>query len=190
MTVTALRGRLSDVPPATLYRHVRTLADAGLLEVVDERPVRGGVERTCRRSPEGGLISREQFTGLPVEDRRTAFAGFVADLARRVDPLLAAPDPPVSFRSDTFDATDEELHALGALLHDAVAALQSVPVPAGQVRTRRSLAAVWASEGADEGGRPGADREQKSSHRPGRDATSAAGQPLGAASIRSDLTMR
>ncbi len=149
MTVTALRELLSDVPPATLYRHVRTLADSGLLEVVEERPVRGGVERTYRKAPGRGLISRTQFAGLTVEDRRAAFAGFVADLARRVDPLLAAADPPVAFRSDTFDATDEEMRMLGALLDDAVAVVEAAPMPVGQVRTRRSLVTVWASDGAD-----------------------------------------
>ena len=47
-TTGELRDDLPDVPPATLYRHVALLADAEVLEVVDERRVRGAVERTYR----------------------------------------------------------------------------------------------------------------------------------------------
>lgn len=36
----------ADVPPASLYRHVARLVDAGVLAVVAERRVRGAVERT------------------------------------------------------------------------------------------------------------------------------------------------
>ena len=46
MTPLQLRDLLGDVSQATLYRHLNQLADGGLVEVVDERPVRGRVERT------------------------------------------------------------------------------------------------------------------------------------------------
>ncbi|MEE3921886.1 helix-turn-helix domain-containing protein [Micromonospora sp. BRA006-A] len=37
LTTTDLRAELSDVPPATLYRQVATLADHGVLHTVGER---------------------------------------------------------------------------------------------------------------------------------------------------------
>ena len=46
MTPLRLKAVLGDVPQATLYRHVNQLHDGGLLEIVGEQPVRGGVERT------------------------------------------------------------------------------------------------------------------------------------------------
>jgi DNA-binding transcriptional ArsR family regulator len=46
MTVQELAERLGDVPIATLYRHVRTLAEAGILVTAGERQVRGTVERS------------------------------------------------------------------------------------------------------------------------------------------------
>lgn len=45
LTTGELAQALPDVPQATLYRHVKTLADGGVIRVVEENPVRGTVER-------------------------------------------------------------------------------------------------------------------------------------------------
>ena len=47
-TTAQLRERLPDIAPATMYRHIATLADAGVLEVDSEKRVRGTVERSYR----------------------------------------------------------------------------------------------------------------------------------------------
>ena len=41
LTTKQLKLQLTDVPSASLYRHVAMLADAGVLVVTGERPVRG-----------------------------------------------------------------------------------------------------------------------------------------------------
>src|SRR5215831_1697445 len=41
LTTSDLQAELPDVPPASLYRHVGKLVDAGVLAVVSERRVRG-----------------------------------------------------------------------------------------------------------------------------------------------------
>ncbi len=46
LTTGRIAERLPDVAHATLYRHVAALSDAGVLDVVHERRVRGGIERT------------------------------------------------------------------------------------------------------------------------------------------------
>ncbi|WP_026691199.1 helix-turn-helix domain-containing protein [Alteribacter aurantiacus] len=45
MTSTEICVRIKDVPRTTLYRHISTLIDAGILKVVDENKIRGSVER-------------------------------------------------------------------------------------------------------------------------------------------------
>jgi Fe2+ or Zn2+ uptake regulation protein len=40
LTTTQLRARMPDVSPATVYRHVALLTDAGVLKVVEEQRVR------------------------------------------------------------------------------------------------------------------------------------------------------
>ena len=47
-TVKELRRALPDVPSASLYRHVKLLADSSLLTVVDENRIRGTVESVYR----------------------------------------------------------------------------------------------------------------------------------------------
>ena len=37
---------ISDVPRATLYRHISVLIDANVIHVIDEKKIRGSVERT------------------------------------------------------------------------------------------------------------------------------------------------
>lgn len=45
MSVQELGGRLAEVPPATLYRHLNALVEGGVLTVAEERRVRGAIER-------------------------------------------------------------------------------------------------------------------------------------------------
>lgn len=45
-TATQLCEILPDVPRTTLYRHIGILIDAGIISVIDEKKVRGSVERT------------------------------------------------------------------------------------------------------------------------------------------------
>jgi AcrR family transcriptional regulator len=46
LTTADLQAELPDVPPTSLYRHLGHQIDAGVLDVVAERRVRGTVERT------------------------------------------------------------------------------------------------------------------------------------------------
>jgi hypothetical protein len=73
LTTTELRSELPDVPPASLYRHVARLVDAGVLAVQAERRVGGAVERTyvLRVAAANPGIS-EQLAEMSVEDHRQA----------------------------------------------------------------------------------------------------------------------
>ncbi len=111
LTTSDLRRELPDVPPASLYRHVARLVEAGVLNVVSERRVRGAVERTyvlrvaaaSINLDEVQSMSREEFdpvrdgagyrlAGLWLDDAE--FTDFVRDLVRVIGPRLAnAPRP-------------------------------------------------------------------------------------------------
>ena len=43
-TVKEIRKALPDIPSASLYRHIKILADSSILMVVDENRIRGTVE--------------------------------------------------------------------------------------------------------------------------------------------------
>ncbi|PWW23410.1 helix-turn-helix protein [Geodermatophilus normandii] len=95
LTTGDLHAELPDVPLATLYRHVGVLAEAGLLEVVGERRVRGSTERTYRLVTAAASVGPEEAAGMTPEQHRRAFGTFVAallaDFDRWVDAGAAVP---------------------------------------------------------------------------------------------------
>jgi DNA-binding transcriptional ArsR family regulator len=88
-TSSDLAGLLPDVPQATLYRHIATLAQAGLLQVVEERKVGGATERVYA-VPEGGVTpSPEALASASPEEHARYFTAFVASLLSEFSRYLA-----------------------------------------------------------------------------------------------------
>jgi DNA-binding transcriptional ArsR family regulator len=79
-TVRDLAAALPDVPQATLYRHVATLADGGVLEQVSERAARGPSERVYRVAPGADRVRPEEIDTVPAVELRQIFAVFAASL--------------------------------------------------------------------------------------------------------------
>jgi DNA-binding transcriptional ArsR family regulator len=92
LTTSDLRGELPDVPPASLYRHVARLVDAGVLTVVGERRIRGAVERTYVLRLASASIDLDEVQRMTREDHRRAFMAFVAGLLGDVDRYLDRED--------------------------------------------------------------------------------------------------
>ncbi|MEV6067902.1 helix-turn-helix domain-containing protein [Nocardia sp. NPDC052001] len=86
LTTAELCARLPDVSKATAYRHVELLANAGVLEVAEERRVRGAVERRYRLRPERAVI--DQTAELTIEDQRGIFATAMAVLMAEFNTYL------------------------------------------------------------------------------------------------------
>ncbi|MFD7156168.1 helix-turn-helix domain-containing protein [Kribbella sp. NPDC059898] len=117
LTTGELGERVADVSKATLYRHVELLADGGILEVAEERRVRGAVERRFRLRSERASITPEQLAELTVEDHRRGFATAMAALLAEftayterdgADPIADL----VGYRQHGVWLTDAELHQL------------------------------------------------------------------------------
>ena len=92
LTTSQLRSELPEVAPATLYRHVRRLVDAGVLSVVAERRVRAAVERTYVLRVSAATIGLDELARMSAEDHRQAFMAFVAGLLADFDRYLARGD--------------------------------------------------------------------------------------------------
>jgi AcrR family transcriptional regulator len=145
LTTTALAAELSDIPPASLYRHVARLVDAGVLAVVAQRRVRGAVERTYVLRASAALITPDQIATMSVDDMRHAFLAFVAGLLGDLDRYLTRGDvDPVrdgaSFRLAGLWLDDGEF---ADLLRELVRVLQPAAAnPPRPGRKRRILATV------------------------------------------------
>jgi Helix-turn-helix domain len=145
LTTSALAAELADVPPASLYRQVARLVDAGVLAVVAERRVRGAMERTYVLRVSAALITPDQVATMSTDDMRQAFVAFVAGLLGDVDRYLARPDvDPVrdgaSFRLAGLWLDDAEF---ADLLRELTRVLQPAAAnPPRPGRKRRVLATV------------------------------------------------
>lgn len=145
MTTSDLRAELSDVAPATLYRHVGALVRAGVLEVVETQRVRGAVERTYALRLEGAQVSADDLAAMSPDDHRQAFMAFVAGLLADFDRYLARGHVDLSgdgvgYRQTALWLDDDELAELVTELR-AVVAARSALQPDGS-RTRRLLSTV------------------------------------------------
>ena len=145
MTPLRLKEVLGDVAQATLYRHVNQLHEGGLLEVVDEQPVRGGVERTYGVVTEAVSLGREAYEGVDAEEHMRSFATFLGTLLDSFGAYLEAGDPDfiedgVGYRQVPLWLTDEEFAEVTAALAEVMRrAIENEP---GEGRARRLISTV------------------------------------------------
>src|SRR5262252_5573749 len=88
LTTGDLAAELPDVPAASLYRHVAKLVDAGVLAVVNERRVRGALERTYALRTSEATVKPDELANLTPDKHREMFMTFIAALLREFDRYL------------------------------------------------------------------------------------------------------
>lgn len=145
MTTVELMDRLSDVPQATLYRHVAALHEAGILEVADERQVRGGTERTYRLVDGSAYVGPEEAKTITNDQHLTGFVAFVGALMDAMGRYLADPnskpgEDAMGYRQIPLWLSDAELQAMAHELSAVVvryAANQPTPE-----RSRTTLSTI------------------------------------------------
>jgi DNA-binding transcriptional ArsR family regulator len=147
LTTAQLRGRLPDVPPATMYRHVAALTEAGILEVVHERPVRGTVERSYRVRQDKALVDADARAAMTKDDHRQAFTVFTGALMADFDRYLSRDDAEparegVLYRQGAVWLTDDEFTALVEEVEAAVARRAHATPDDGRTRHILSLVLV------------------------------------------------
>ena len=126
LTTADLAEELPDVPPATLYRHVAVLAEAGVLMVVGERRIRGAVERRYALNPVNASAGRDDIAALSLEQLRASFGIFAASLITGFDAYLAAPDvdpahDAIGFRTAAIHLRDDDIAEFTERVRAAVA---------------------------------------------------------------------
>ena len=114
LTTSQLAGELDDVPAGSLYRHVALLTEAGVLQVVAERRVRGAVERTYTLRLFAAQIQPDEAAAMTLDEHAQAFMAYVAGLLADFDRYLASsPSDPVQdgadYRMAALWLTDAEL---------------------------------------------------------------------------------
>jgi DNA-binding transcriptional ArsR family regulator len=147
MTVHELAAHLGDVPVATLYRHVRVLAKAGVLLTVGERQVRGTTERRYALDRDrAGLTPADLATASP-DELVAAFSTFAASLVAQYGAFVGQPaaNPgEAAFFVTPLDLSDEQFATFGAELQAALQHAMTMPAVPGS--RRRTLATILIPE--------------------------------------------
>lgn len=79
-TAQQLVERLSNVPQATLYRHLNTLLKAGLIQVVEERKIRGTTEKIYALAKNAHDATPDDVTEKSSDLHMDLFMKFVASM--------------------------------------------------------------------------------------------------------------
>jgi DNA-binding transcriptional ArsR family regulator len=125
LTSRELSKLLSDVPQATLYRHIKALYEADLLKVVEERQVRNVTEKVYTLTPGAAALSPEDLAKATLDDHMRFFTVFVSSLLADYSRYLEGEDADplkdgTGYRQVPLNLTNEELrqfaHELNALI--------------------------------------------------------------------------
>jgi DNA-binding transcriptional ArsR family regulator len=146
MTPQQLAETLGDVPPATLYRHINRLSEAGVLELVAERRVRGTLEKVYTLGQQGASLDPQEFTALSREDHLRYFTTFVATLlddfsryVKNAQPFDVLVDG-VGYHKVPLELSDEEFAEVAKGINAAILPhLDNRPAPG---RKRRIFATI------------------------------------------------
>lgn len=144
-TTAQLCALLPDVSKAMVYRHVDLLATGGILEVADERRVRGAIERHYQLRPDRASIAPDTAAALSPDDHRRGFAVAVAALVAEFNAYLDrdTTNPstdPVGYQQHAIWLNRDELTAMISELRNAILPrLANQPTPD---RTRYLLSPI------------------------------------------------
>lgn len=108
-TVGEMAAELCDIPTPSLYRHVKVLADAGLLEVAEEKAVRGAHEKRYTLTPQPDSPDKKYVSTLIQSTLMTIGASFAAYLE---DDDADMQRDMLSLTSCTLMLSDDELREL------------------------------------------------------------------------------
>jgi DNA-binding transcriptional ArsR family regulator len=120
MTAKEIADALPDIPQTTLYRHINVLIEGGLLEVVEEIPQRGTVERVLGFKVQPTLQPQD-LLGLSKEQLKETFTMVIYTLLNEaLNSLNQFPEgKPIDIIGSGFhfsecqlNLTDEEYHQL------------------------------------------------------------------------------
>jgi hypothetical protein len=136
---------LPDIAQATLYRHINKLAHAGVLLVVEERQIRGALEKVYMLRESSANLTGADFANLSRDDHLNFFTTFVATLLNdfanylQRDTIDLRADG-VGYRQVALYLSDEEFLQMGIALNQALLPFLSYqPAPN---RRRRVLTTI------------------------------------------------
>ncbi|GAA0966144.1 helix-turn-helix domain-containing protein [Acrocarpospora macrocephala] len=135
LTTSQLCDRIPEVSKATVYRHIDLLSAGGILQVTDERRVRGAMERHYQLRQDRAVIDTAMIESLTLDDHRRGFAVAMTALLAEFNAYLDRDhaDPAadlVGYRQHAvWLSRDELLEMISQLRHAIAPRLANPPTP-------------------------------------------------------------
>ncbi|WP_158409145.1 helix-turn-helix domain-containing protein [Fimbriimonas ginsengisoli] len=146
LTTQEMADLLPDVSKTSLYRHIRELAEAGVIKVVGETAIRGTVEKRFAVQSNAVTFSNEDLLDAGHEEYLRLISGLLESVLAVVQGYLARKEPTLAedtlFRVNAANLTDEEFWALRKQLTDLLSSARDNPAAPGRRRRVISLLAV------------------------------------------------
>jgi predicted ArsR family transcriptional regulator len=139
-TAQEIGEELADVPQATLYRQINKLVEGGLVNVIDQRPIRGTIEKVFALQDAATDLT-DDMSAMSRDEHMRTFMMFVASLIDDFDRYLRQDDfnlsaDGVSFRKATLYLSDEEFAEVVKAMRSVLeSAMSNPPSPERRRRT-------------------------------------------------------
>ncbi|GAE27561.1 hypothetical protein JCM9140_3713 [Halalkalibacter wakoensis JCM 9140] len=109
MTSAQLINELEDVPQATMYRQLKHLLDADLIEIVETNKIRGTTEKVYAVKRENLAISEKELNEASVEEHVRYFMTYQANLLKEFEKYVLKHNPN-QFKEDGLGYWQMSLH--------------------------------------------------------------------------------
>src|SRR5699024_3636851 len=124
LTASEIKQTLTDVAIPTLYRHLNTLVELNVIEVVEENQIRGTVEKVYAL-PNNHLFSEEDIKKATPEQHMDYFMMFMTSVLSQfnqyvVDENADVSEDKVSYRQIQLQLSEEEIVDLFNILSNAM----------------------------------------------------------------------
>jgi DNA-binding transcriptional ArsR family regulator len=145
LTTQEISEALPSVPKSSIYRHLKSLYDGGMVEVAETRPVKGLQEKVYRLS-QAPYLGPEDMSGLNKEEHLRYFASYLATLLQGFADYLEASKmldllaDRVGYTEAKIYANTEDLDQFGKDLNQLLAPL--LKNKSGKDRHRHKIAFV------------------------------------------------
>lgn len=125
LTTRQIAEDMPGIPVSSIYRHLKTLLDAGLVQVVETNRIKGTEEKiyTVGELP---TVAEEDLSGNGGKDRQRYFAAYMSYLLKRFSDFIATDGlqkmeiERAGFTETLFYATPNELDELAVKLNSAL----------------------------------------------------------------------
>jgi DNA-binding transcriptional ArsR family regulator len=144
MTAGELGAQLTDVSRASLYRHLNTLTENGLLVITEEHRVRNTLERVYTLAEGSAHLSLEDLAEATKADHLRFFmifaANLIGDFARYLDHTEGQITAETGYHTYPLHLNEAELAEFGNELSALL--MRYLALPPGDGRQRRLLSLV------------------------------------------------